>query len=381
MPQIKPKNSAREITQKIFERDGGHFIRLDENSACPFLTEENFCKIQREHGEEYLSVTCTTYPRRTFDFGDFFERSLTLTCPVVAALVLLNQEPMKFEEIEVSPKIHNNNRKIKAMKPDMVLHTNISSYFRTIQTGAISILQERDLTIDERLILLGLYLDRLDEILKNKNYEEIEKIVPVYTSEDFLKNDFKGFIETLNFNAENYVKMIFNVIYSIYGEENSQFAFKDQNFIDSVNWVFNLHPDNNGQLLIKDIAARYKELEKLRTDFINYFSTVFENYLVNEFFMNLYPFKIPHSTMQNYGLFVTVYKLVEILTFCHCVDKFTNDAQAKNFTEQKKKIDLSAAVMQITTNLDHNNEYMNRIIKNLEGKDDVIEIMESLLQK
>ena len=61
-----------------------YVMTLDENKTCPMLTEKKLCRLQLEHGEDFLSVTCATYPRHTYNLGRFFERSLTPTCPVAA---------------------------------------------------------------------------------------------------------------------------------------------------------------------------------------------------------------------------------------------------------------------------------------------------------
>lgn len=77
------------------------------------MTENKLCSLQLEYGEEFLSQTCVTYPRHTHKIGNFFERSLTFTCPVAAEIILFAQEPMKFEFVEVSDKIHSKHGKIK----------------------------------------------------------------------------------------------------------------------------------------------------------------------------------------------------------------------------------------------------------------------------
>ena len=33
-------------------------VTLDEQGNCPFLTEKNLCRIQLEHGEDFLSLVC-----------------------------------------------------------------------------------------------------------------------------------------------------------------------------------------------------------------------------------------------------------------------------------------------------------------------------------
>ena len=99
---IKPESAAQEITCHLSKYENGrHYkVNLDEKFNCPFLTEDNWCKIQRKHGESFLSKTCNTYPRRIFNIGNFYERSLTLTCAVAAELILPEKEPLKFEKIE-----------------------------------------------------------------------------------------------------------------------------------------------------------------------------------------------------------------------------------------------------------------------------------------
>ena len=91
---IRPKKQAKEVTQQIkyLEKEDQYLIQLDEKRACPFLTKDNWCSIQRKYGENFLSKTCSTYPRRTYNLGEFFERSLSLTCPLVADLLLIPEK-------------------------------------------------------------------------------------------------------------------------------------------------------------------------------------------------------------------------------------------------------------------------------------------------
>ena len=84
--QIKPPEKARELT-KLFVYNKGMGKYLLKARPCPMLNENHLCKIQLEYGEDFLSETCVTYPRRTSDFGYFFERSLTLTCSVAAEMI------------------------------------------------------------------------------------------------------------------------------------------------------------------------------------------------------------------------------------------------------------------------------------------------------
>ena len=176
---IKPKSESQEITQKIQFNEEKHqyIIKLNENYFCPFLTEDNWCRIQRKYGADFLSNTCMTYPRKTFRIGDFYERSLSLTCPVAADLILNSIESMSFEQTEISSKEYFDSCR------DMVRMVNTPAYLLkyvfNVQYAVISILQERSLTIDQRLIVVGYFCDQLEELINSNKYQDIR--CPLYT--------------------------------------------------------------------------------------------------------------------------------------------------------------------------------------------------------
>lgn len=54
------------------------------NGRCMLLTEDDWCKIVLECGEEYLSSVCTSFPRVVYPFGDMLECYVEIGCPPVA---------------------------------------------------------------------------------------------------------------------------------------------------------------------------------------------------------------------------------------------------------------------------------------------------------
>ena len=64
-------NCSAELKEKIencfvpdANKDENAFlIYFDERGSCPCVTEEGLCSVQKELGAEYLSLTCTIYPR------------------------------------------------------------------------------------------------------------------------------------------------------------------------------------------------------------------------------------------------------------------------------------------------------------------------------
>lgn len=65
---------------------------------CPFLDEQNLCRIHREIGQEHTSVTCREHPRFAEDFGPLREISLSASCPEAARLLLDEDRPLTFSE-------------------------------------------------------------------------------------------------------------------------------------------------------------------------------------------------------------------------------------------------------------------------------------------
>ena len=369
---IKPKSAAQEITRKIIKNDElkSYIVKLDKNKKCPFLTEDNWCSIQRKHGEDFLSETCATYPRITWNFGDFYERSLTLTCPAVAAQVLVPTEPIKFEMLEVPEKVHSNFGKIQvgnSLVPRILLDK-----IKLLQETAIAILQERTLTIDQRLLMLGLYFDKLDELLNGGNLENFEPINSAYKDLKFLQEQSEKFSSVIKFNVGEHIKIMFGILKTLYSDKIKKIT--DRRFIDAVANTLQIQTDENNQVSVKKLAEKYLELSTARKEFSKYYSTILENYLVNELFMNLYPFKIQGSITYNYGVFVTMYKLLELITFSVSLQNFFKNK------EQLNNLDFTVIVMRHANNVDHNLNYMKKISEYLKGKDDIVEIMQSMLQ-
>lgn len=72
-------------------------IELDEQGACPFLNEQKLCQIHDKAGEAALSHTCKTYPKvSNFIAGNKY-KSLNLSCPEVARIVLFEPDAFLFD--------------------------------------------------------------------------------------------------------------------------------------------------------------------------------------------------------------------------------------------------------------------------------------------
>lgn len=66
----------------LIEKDGRVIAKLN-NGRCCMLNDKNLCEVVLKLGPEYLSHTCTVYPRIIRKYGDVQEIYLTLSCPEV----------------------------------------------------------------------------------------------------------------------------------------------------------------------------------------------------------------------------------------------------------------------------------------------------------
>src|SRR5581483_10386337 len=77
-------------------------VRMTSDAACPFLDTEQLCSIQKRLGEEYLSTTCTSYPRARNVVNGVVEESMSMSCPEAARLAFPDPTSMEFDETELT---------------------------------------------------------------------------------------------------------------------------------------------------------------------------------------------------------------------------------------------------------------------------------------
>ena len=212
------------------------------------------------------------------------ERSLTLSCPVAAELILFEEEPLKFEKVQLSS---DNFQQIKVILGlGEFIHELIP-----LQETAISILQQRRLSIDARLIVLGFYFRQLEEIFNRGEVATILTLNKIYTSEEFLVGQVPLLLDSVKFQPKEFVMLMSSVIEKIRGGSAEK-------FLSQINF---------------DVSAT------VRKKFLKKYSLMLENYLVNEFFGGCYPFKVNGTIQHNYAIFAVNFKILETAALSLCV--------------------------------------------------------------
>ena len=301
--QLTDKVNRKRILSSIEfdKKTQNHEIQLTKNKTCPLLCEDNLCFIQKNLGENYLSNTCAEYPRHTREINGFLEKSLSMTCPVASQLALLNPLPMKFEKIDFTATRQNSYLQIdKTILP-------LFDYFIDLQMFIISLLQNRNFSLEERLIILGFFLDRTDELVLNNQAEQIPHLIDTYLS-SLTTQDFHKMIDSIAPMPTQKIKFNFDLLEHLYHTASSEELFI---YIDDITKAFHLEHQNDIQILM-DIYEKNRNL--YYNPFMEKYHYIFENYLVNQIFQNLFPFTLKGTLTHNYIIFITLFSITNFFT-------------------------------------------------------------------
>lgn len=118
-------------------------FRQCRDGRCAFLREDGLCDLYRKLGADSLCRTCRTYPRHTEEFENVREITLSISCPVVARMLMERREPVRFVEKEM-------NCEESYEEFDYFLFSCLTD----ARAVMLRILQNRELAIDERLLLV-----------------------------------------------------------------------------------------------------------------------------------------------------------------------------------------------------------------------------------
>lgn len=320
-------------------------VKMEADGRCPFLSEQNLCKIQGTLGETYLSDTCSLFPRLLYVIDKKYERSATMSCPEIARLALLSPNGICFEQIE-------ENAEIKVQVNgffDTVGHQYLNRserYFWDIRIFSLSLLQNRNYTIGERLIILGMVYKKIEELHINKQTADIpmtlgnmDKIV----HDGILKEELERVPANIQIQMrlameltnKNLQKGITSIRYIKFLEE----ALAGIDCIDKVNY----------EIMIEKYQHNYKEYF---TPYINEKEFILENYLVNEYFREQMPFGSFRSIWDSYILLCVLYGMIKLhLIGMAGYHKGLNDDLVLGFIQSFSKVVM------------HNKNYIQGIIR------------------
>ncbi|MDE7289829.1 MAG: flagellin lysine-N-methylase, partial [Oscillospiraceae bacterium] len=173
-------DKLRTLIDNSFMQFGGNsekfLIKMDDKKRCPFLTEDNFCSIQRELGAEYLSHTCTIYPRNSMLCGNTILKYCNLSCYRIMDILCSESDCMVLE-----------NRMLKAKKTrvanmdnslDFMNHPELK-YRQQLFDFFYEIISDDSHSIEISVILGALAAQSISKLIEKGAYDKIPESIQI----------------------------------------------------------------------------------------------------------------------------------------------------------------------------------------------------------
>lgn len=177
---------GKRLRDSITETEEEIYFNLQEGKRCPFLNQENLCDLIQECGEEFLCDICREHPRHYQWFGEYTEVGLGLCCEEAGRLLFRSPEKLEFICLEVSEE----DRETEGDKTDSQSvpseEEEEQAYIDLLLSArgtAYAIVQNREINLAERLILLLQYGEELQEAWDVEDFESVRFLVRVYQNQ------------------------------------------------------------------------------------------------------------------------------------------------------------------------------------------------------
>ena len=142
---------GKRLQQSLITVDGETQLKRHPDGRCVLLNDRNLCDLYALYGEGALCRTCRLHPRFVADYGARREVMPGLSCPAWIETYLLDTEKVTFVTEETD---------------DPIEYTDIDAalFFKLYRarTQAMDMLQDRSLSIDERMRRLLTLAQELD---------------------------------------------------------------------------------------------------------------------------------------------------------------------------------------------------------------------------
>ena len=264
----------------------GFQIELNNKGVCPLLCEDNLCYIQRNMGEGALSQTCKVYPRMIQQIGNYQFRMLAMTCPVAAEYALLSPNAMELQQISCEEdtyawKLMAKNCNMKNVPNDLAaVH---------IMMGGLAILQNTSYTFEQRLVILGLFLDRVEDC--QQDVEAVAGLIDYYNSDTF-QQEISNLWENWQYYPVAHHQFMNGIITVLRKEKEL--------LISSEHWqVMNDYYNNV-----------YEERHHLVQERLG---SVLERYWQHEWIFHVYPYSFSGGFLHNYFSYLIAYEMCQLV--------------------------------------------------------------------
>lgn len=332
-------------------------VKLKKGKRCAFLDDNNLCMIYSNLGEDYLSNVCTCYPRVMNIVDNNYEMSLDVACPEAARILLAKKSGINFEVSNINLGKHIVSGYIDTKSKDVKNHP--LKYFNEMRKKSLEIIQNRKYTIDQRLFILGDFLEGLQEKFEY-NFNEASEYINKYNmdirSKDYNKNEMNYMLQIAFFNDMLEKLDVFNEV------ESPFFVEDTKKVIEGLKLESKMPIMENKDFYI--YAFKNYEENNIKEN-----SYIFENYLANFMYGNLFPFTESEYIFDGFMMLLFRYSFIRF----YLVGKYLNN---KKETEEE----IISSIQVFAKTIEHHKNFLEDVLSYLkENEFDNMEFAKTLL--
>ena len=250
-------------------------IRMNPSRKCPLLSADGLCRIQMEHGEEFLPHSCATYPRVTSCVDGVTEKALSLSCPEAARLVLLNPQLNTGAGQDRGLRAGGN----RAREGDPCL-----TYFWSIRNAAMALIENRAYPLWQRLFMLDLLSRRFDDIAPDERLEKVPRLLAEFEA-TVASGHLQANIDTL---PEDYAQQL-DMVLLLAGMMLHR-SYVRPRFVECIQ-AFTQGIGNGPGATLESLTSGYRTAhDRYYAPFFQKHPYILENYLINTMFRCRFPF-------------------------------------------------------------------------------------------
>lgn len=289
----KMSPELRELVEKSFISneaiEGKYQIKYDDRGRCPCVTEDGWCRIQRELGAEYLSGTCMTYPRRFIASEKAVYRFCHMSCREVITNLLNNEKAMGLINSAIDVKELTDNMiydspEALAAHPERKYRGELLEFF-------YELISDKKHDVETNIILGALTAQSLTKLVEQGEIDRIPEALKSFKSQMHNGTQLRA-IENIKPNYHLRFGFIGKLMKEIVGF----------NFINNLN-------DNTGTPNINYYNTALGRLNNIFKDRPFYL----RNIALNLLFELAVPFTLENRTLfENYNLFAVSYACIKL---------------------------------------------------------------------
>ncbi len=281
-PSLRPRMQEYFSRTPEGESTGRYaLIKLTNSSRCPFLSEDRLCTLQQQYGSQYLGEVCATYPRNPHRIEGHLEQPLSLSCIEAARLVLLNPQLLpRFQSRKTAY------QKFLLM-PDRAVPQGSRKfrYFWEVREFSLILVQDCSYPLWERMFLLGMFCQRLGEILARGQFGLVPKLLHEHAEIAF-SGKLRAEMDAIPIRASAQLQMVIEVALSYLRRTKRELCAINDRIGDLLQTI-GYAPGCD----FADCVDRYQEaFSRYYQPFIEQHPYLLENYLINHIFRVVFPF-------------------------------------------------------------------------------------------